>query len=215
MFDQTRVNKIIRSLIISDFCLFFALGLLSPIFAVFILQNIENKIAVIGYAVSCYWITRVIMVIPLSRLMDKLKGEFDEYSFMVIGTFLISLIPLFYIVSSQPWHIYLLQIANGLANSIAVPAWRILFTNHIDRKIVGFEWSLEDVGVGIATALSAAIGALVADKFGFNILFVAVSFFGIIGALILLTLNKSKKSILGELINGKSDKAPLKIDTLK
>ncbi|NUM25271.1 MAG: MFS transporter [Candidatus Buchananbacteria bacterium] len=216
MFDKKTVGKIIRTLIISDFFLFFAVGLLAPIFAVYILENIENRLEVIGYAVSCYWITRVIMVIPLSRVMDNIKGEFDEYFFMIIGTFLISAIPLFYIIASAPWHIYVLQIINGFAHSMAVPAWRIVFTNNVDKSIVGFEWSLEDVGVGIATASSAAIGAIVADRFGFNVLFGLIFLFGTISSLILLTLNKSKQSILRSFLGGQThDKGPLKIDTFK
>lgn len=212
---NNKVSRTIRFLIISDFFLFFAVGLLAPIFAVFILENIENKIEVIGYAVACYWTTRVLLVMPISRLMDKIKGEQDEYSFMVAGTFLIAIIPLFYVISSHPWHIYCLQMLNGLAYSMAVPAWRIIFTNHIDKKIVGFEWSLEDVGVGIATASSAAIGATIADKFGFNILFGMITFFGLISATILLVLGKSKRNIIKELMRNKSDMAPLKLDGFK
>jgi MFS family permease len=209
------INKIIRALIVSDFFLFFSIGLLSPIFAVFILHNIANKMEVIGYAVSLYWLTRVITVIPLSRLMDKMKGELDEYYFMIIGTFIISCIPLFYIVSSQPWHIYLLQIIMGLGNSMAVPAWRILFTNHIDSRIVGYEWSLEDVGVGVATASSATLGAFIADKFGFNLLFIIIFFFGLIGTAVLLSLGQSKQSVIKRLFHRQGDKAPLKIDGIK
>ncbi len=212
---NNNVSRTIRFLIISDFFLFFAVGLLAPIYAVFVLEHIENRLEVIGYAVACYWVMRVLMVIPISRLMDRIKGERDEYSFMVAGTFLIAIVPLFYTIASHPWHIYLLQIINGLAYSMAVPAWRIIFTNHIDKKIVGFEWSLEDVGVGIATASSAALGALIADKFGFNILFGIITFFGIISATILLTLGKSKRDIIKALMRDKSDRAPLKLDSFK
>lgn len=212
---NSRVSKTIRYLIISDFFLFFSVGLLGPIFAVFVLENIENRIEVIGFAVSCYWITRALMVMPVSRLMDRIKGESDEFSFMIVGTFLIAIIPLFYTIASHSWHVYLLQILNGLANSMAVPAWRIIFTNHIDKKIVGFEWSLEDVGVGIATASSAAIGALVADKFGFDVLFGMISFFGIISAIILLVLGKSKRDVIKALLRDKSNRAPLKLDSFK
>ena len=212
---KNKVNKTIRALIISDFFLFFSMGLLAPIFAVFILSNVENKIAVIGYAVSIYWLVRVITVVPLSHLMDKMKGEMDEYYFMIFGTFLASCVPLFYIFSNQPWHIYLLQIVSGLANSMAVPAWRILFTKHIDSRIVGFEWSLEDVGVGVATASSATLGAFIADKFGFNTLFIVITVFGIIGTLILLRLGHSKRSIIKDIFYQQSNKAPFKIDDIK
>lgn len=214
MFDKSIINKTIRTLILSDFFLFFAVGLLAPIFAVFILNNVENRIEVVGYAVSCYWITRVIMVIPFSMLMDKLKGEFDEYMFMVVGTAIMSLIPLFYLFSSEPWHIYLLQVVNGVANSMAVPAWRIVFTNHVDRKITGFEWSIEDVGVGIATASSAAIGAVIANRFGFDVLFILIFIFGMISASVLFSL-RDRKQFLKDLLRGSSDKGPLKIDTIK
>lgn len=208
------LNKIVRILITSDFFLFFAVGLLSPIFAVFVLENITSRIEVIGYAVAFYWTTRVLLVIPFSMIMDKIKGEFDEYSFMIIGTGIISTIPLFYIISSEPWHIYLLQIINGAANAMAVPAWRIVFTKHIDRKITGFEWSLEDVGVGLATACSAALGAIIATRLGFNVLFVSIFVLGLISTAILFSL-RGKKKLIEELVRDSSDKGPLKIDTIK
>ena len=204
----------IRTLILSDFFLFFGVGLLTPILAVFVLDNIENRIEVVGYAVFCYWITRVIMVIPFSMLMDKMKGEVDEYMFMIIGTGIISIIPLFYIFSSETWHIYLLQVIYGIANAMAVPAWRIVFTNHIDRKITGFEWSIEDVGVGLATASSAALGAIIANKLGFDFLFLLMFVFGTISTIILFSL-KGKKKIIKDLIENESDRGPLKIDTIK
>jgi len=88
--SKNNVNKIIRALIVSDFFLFFSIGLLAPIFAVFILNNIANKIEVIGYAVAAYWAARVISVVPFSRLMDKMTGEMDEYFFMILGTMIVS-----------------------------------------------------------------------------------------------------------------------------
>lgn len=211
------INKIIFSLIASDFFICFAFGLIAPIFAIFILENIDNKIEVIGYATSIYWITRVILVIPFSWLMDKIKGENDEYLFMIIGTFLMSLVPLFFTVSSQVWHIYLLQAISALAHSMAVPAWRILFTNHLDRNIIGFEWSIEDVGVGIATAISASVGAFVADKYGFNILFIFVFILSFIGTLILVSVYVYDKNIFEKflLFRRKRSPAPFKVDTFK
>jgi MFS family permease len=155
------------------------------------------------------------MVIPLSKLMDKIRGESDEYLFVALGTFLMSAIPLFYIISSEAWHIYLLQALNGMAASMAVPAWRILFTNHADRSIVGFEWSLEDAGVGIATASSAIVGALVVDKFGFNTLFCMIFLFGTLSTIVLLTLYKNKKMASKKLVRIESSEAPLKIDSFK
>src|SRR3990167_1571048 len=154
------INRVIKLLILSDFIFYFALGLLSPIFAVFILKNINGStLQVVGLATAFYWIARVISTVPLSRLMDKTDGEKDEFYFMVIGTFILSSLPLFYLIMSQSWHLYLIQFLSGLAGSMAVPGWRTLVTDHLDRGRTGYEWSLEDISIGIATAVSAYLGS--------------------------------------------------------
>lgn len=190
------VNRVIRLLILSDFMVLFAAGLLAPIFAVFILKAIPgSSLRVIGLSTAFYWIARTISTVPLSRLMDKVDGERDEFYFMVTGTFIFSSIPLFYLFVNQPWHLYLIQFISGLANSMAVPAWRILFTDHLDRGKTGYEWSLEDIGVGLATAASAYLGSILAEKFGFQLVFVLLAIIGYIGTIILVPLHNDAKTL--------------------
>lgn len=210
------INRVIRLLILSDFSLFFAFGLLAPIFAIFITQNIEGgTLRVIGLAASSYWIARVLATVPFSKFMDKTDGEIDEFWFTVIGSYMMVFVPLFYIISKQPWHIYLLGFINGLANSMAVPGWRIIFTNHIDRGHMGYEWSMEDVGVGVAIALSSYIGADLAEKFGFNTVMILIAIIGSIGVSFFLIPLKGNMKHLRELKKAKRMGAPYKVDTLK
>jgi MFS family permease len=218
-----KLNVVISTLIVSDALLFFALGLLSPIFGIFILENIEGStLAAIGTASAVYWIARVTSVLPISKLLDVLKGEKDEYYAVIIGTFGLAILPLFYIVATDVTHIYIIEFFKGLAGALAVPAWRILFTKFVDRKLVGLGWSLEDVCVGVATASSAYIGAMIAEHFGFRILFIMVSIMGSIAAIFLTRLYKEKRirESQPEIINFIQEKisvttAPLKIDEIK
>lgn len=210
---MTSVNRVIRALILSDFFLFFGLGLLAPIFAVFILEHIDNRLEVIGLAAAIYWVTRMLLVIPLSKYMDTRSGSADEYLLMILGTMVISLVPLGYSIAASVWHIYGLQALYGLGSAMAVPAWRILFTNNVDRAIIGFEWSLEDVSVGFAMAASAVLGALIADYLGFDALFLLVSLFGFSSALVLLYLYRTDRARLIACLS--DSRAPLKIDTIK
>ena len=77
------------------------------------------------------------------------------------------------------------------------------------------EWSMEDVGVGISIALSSYIGALLADKFGFQLLFILISIIAVIGvSVFIIPLRKSMKS-LKELRKQKLLGAPYKIDSMK
>jgi len=211
------INRVIKILIMSDLLLFFGFGLLTPIFAVFIMKSIEGgSLAVVGFATTCYWLARVLTTIPLSRFMDKTHGERDEYYCVLIGSVVMAILPLFFAVSSLPWHIYLIEIISGIANSLAVPAWRILFTNHLDKGKTGYEWSVEDIAVGVAVAFSASVGAFVADRLGFTALFVCMAIIGLTGALILIPLYKNTMT-LRQMRQYHKEKfgPPLKVDTIK
>lgn len=196
-FLKFNINLVTRILVLSDFFLFFSVGLLSPIYAVFVLNDVHgSSLQIIGFATAIYWTSRVVSVIPLSHLMDKIKGEKDEYYFMLVGTLLISSTPLGYIFATQPWHIYVIQAMNGIAFSMIIPAWRVIFTKNIDHNNVSYEWSLDDVGTGIATAIAAAVGASIAQRFGFDALFIFIFVIGLVSVLVLLLIYKGEGSFL-------------------
>jgi len=185
------INKVIRILVASDFVLYFAFGLFSPIYAIFITRQIEGgTLAVVGMATTMYWVARLLTTVPLSKLMDKTDGEKDEFYFMIVGGLLTAAIYVTYTFASEVWHIYTLQFLFGAINSMIVPAWRIIFTNHLDRDKTGYYWSIEDIGVGIAIAASAYVGALAAEKFGFNAVLYTVAALSVASSLILILLKK-------------------------
>ncbi|HEY4506842.1 MAG TPA: MFS transporter [Candidatus Paceibacterota bacterium] len=192
------INRVIRHLVLSDFLLNFAFGLLAPIFAIFVIGSIDGgSLRVIGLATACYWIARTATTVPLSRFMDKTNGERDEFYFVVAGSFIMSSIPLFYILASLPWHIYLIQFLLGLANSMAVPAWRILFTDHIDYGRTGYEWSLEDIAIGLSVGASAYLGSIIAEKFGFDLVFILLAIMGYLAtAIFLIPLKNDAKTLI-------------------
>lgn len=218
------INRVVKRLVASDFILNFAFGLMAPIFAIFILKNVAgSSLRVIGLATACYWIARTLSTVPLSRFMDKTDGERDEYYFSIAGSFIISSIPLFYILMKVPWHLYLIQAMYGLANSMAIPAWRILFTDHIDKGKTGFEWSLEDVAIGIAVGLSAFLGSILAEKFGFKTVLVLLSSLSYLSTLVLIPLHKDaktlaeikKEKLLQKILEKRKELTPLKLDGIK
>ena len=106
---------------------------------------------------------------------------------------------------------------------MAVPAWRILFTDHIDKGKTGFEWSLEDVAIGISVGASAYLGSILAEKFGFRIVLILLSSLGYLGTLVLIPLGKDaktlaqikKEKLLEKLLEKRKDPTPLKIDGIK
>ncbi len=190
------MNKFIRALIFSDFLMYFSYGLLTPIFAVFITEQISGgTLEVVGIATAVYWVVRSLATIPLGRWMDKHEGEQDEFTLMFTGSLLMSITLMALVWASLPWHIYIIQALFGLFNSMAIPGWRILFSNHLDRARQGYEWSVADVSVALATASAAYFGSVIAGKYGFNSLFVLVGLVGVAGSITLLAVRKQTHTL--------------------
>ena len=87
----------------------------------------------------------------------------------------------------------------GFANSMAVPAWRILFTDLIDRGRTGYEWSLEDIAIGASVGASAYLGSVLADKFGFEIIFILLALLGYLATAVFLIPLKSEAKTLSQI----------------
>ena len=152
MIPTFNFNKIIRTLIITDFFIYSGWGLIMPVLAVFIIDSIEGGDAgVVGMAIGIYWVAKSILQIPIGKYLDRNHGEKDDYWFMVIGTFLASLTPLLFLVSSEPWHIYGLQIVHALGMAMAIPPWGGIFTRHIDKGREAETWGLESSAKIVAT----------------------------------------------------------------
>jgi MFS family permease len=192
IFAKPRVNKIVLILIYSDFLLLSASGFLSPIFAVFLTTQINGgSLTVAGFATTIFWIVKSVVQIPVSWYADKIKGEKDDFYFIFIGSLLSCAVPvLYFFFASEVWHVYLLEVVNGIGYGMMTPTWLATFTRHIDKGHEGMEWMLHSNAIGFGFAAAAGIGGVLADRFGFRILFLLVSFIMLCGALLLLYIRK-------------------------
>lgn len=189
-------NKIIRILIWSDILIISGFGLISPIFAVFITDQIQGgSLEVAGLASTVYLLSKSIFQLPLARLMDKIRGKRDEFSMMLLGSLIISLTPLFYFWVRNPLQLFLVQGFYGIGGALVYPAWLALFTSHVDRDKLAFEWSIYGTGADVGGAIAAGVGGFLAGKFGFKPLFLIVSLVSFTGSLLLLTISRYLKRI--------------------
>lgn len=189
------INKVIRFLIYSDLFLNSAWGLLGPVFAIFIVQNITVGNAaegakVAGFAALFYWIIKSILQIPLSKSFDKRTGERDDFWFMVFGLLIAGLSPFGFLISSLPWHIYLFQIVHAIGMAMFIPSWNAIFTRQIDKDKIAFEWGLDSTFAGFGLGITGAIGGLLAAFFGFKVIFILAGTLTIFSALLLLLIHK-------------------------
>jgi MFS family permease len=185
------MNVVIKFLIASDFFLFASWGLFSPIFAIFILKNVVNgdatqAVEIAGFAALIYWTVKSILQIPISRFLDRVHGEKDDYWFMVLGLFLTGLVPFGFLVSSCVWHIYLLQTLNALGMALFYPSWCAIFTRHINKNKAAFGWAIDSTFVGLGVGITGGIGGIMASIYGFNAVLIIVGTSSILSSLLLL-----------------------------
>ena len=185
------INKVTKVLILSDIVLLTGLGFVSPIFAIFITDNIQGgDVRVAGFAASVYWIILSIVLIPFGKYLDRKHGEKDDLYFIVVGNIVAAFAIFGYIFSEFPWHIYLLQAVYGIGIGMNIPGYAAIFTRHINKGKEAFSWSMRAAFVGIGVGIAGSLGGIIAYRFGFETLFIGVGIFLLLSASLPLLIKK-------------------------
>ncbi len=181
------MNRTLKLLIISDIFVLSGFGLIAPILSIFINDNlVGGSIFSAGLASTIFLITHASLQLLFSY---KFKPK-DRLWMLKLGTAIISIVPVGYILSVSIYHIYLVEFVYGVGAAFAYPTWSSLFTSNLEKGKRGFQYSVYSSSVGIGTALTAAAGAWIADKTGFEFVFILTGIIAMIGLLILFKLNK-------------------------
>lgn len=185
------INKVIKVLIVSDFFLMAAWGLVTPILAIFVVNQIQGGDAsVAGIAIGTYWFLKALVQIPIGRFLDKTAGEKDDYYFVIFGMIVISLVPLGFIFATLPWHVYGLQAIHAIGMAMVIPAWGGIFMRHVDKGKEAMSWGMESSSLSFGTGIAGIVGGIIAKAYGFLPIFIGVSILGLIATFLLFLIAK-------------------------
>ncbi|HLD61261.1 MAG TPA: MFS transporter [Patescibacteria group bacterium] len=176
------MNKVLRTLVLSDLFILSSFGLIQPIFAVFVLKIIPGAtVSSVGLAIAIQLFTKALLQIIVGKWSDEEKGNCRELYTLIIGSLIISVVPLGYIFASSLAALYLIQFLYGMGQALSYPSWRVMFTRYTDRNRAGYEWGVYDTVVSFGTAAAAAIGAYLVEQYSFTHLFVFVAIMSFVG----------------------------------
>jgi len=114
----------------------------------------------------------------------------------IFGTILISIVCFSYLAARLSWHVYLLQVLNGIGFALHYSPFMSIFTRYIDKGQESFEWGIEAVATSLGQAVTAAIGGILAERYGFDIIFIIVGIFVLTGSFIpIMIYNRRSSSI--------------------
>jgi DHA1 family quinolone resistance protein-like MFS transporter len=181
------MNRTIKLLMMSDVFVLTGFGLIDPILAIFIKDNlVGGTIFAAGMASTMFLLSKALVQLPFSRYVDKHE---DSLFGLILGTFLIAIVPFVYIFADHIYYVYAAQIIHGIGCGLSYPTWLVLWTNHLDKKHKSFEWSTYHTLSGVGTAITASVGAAVAQYIGFTATFIVVGILSLLGCCFLIWLH--------------------------
>lgn len=189
------VNKVIKAYIYWDLVINSAWGLLAPIFAIFLLENIvEGNVfeaaRVAGFGTFSYWFTKAVLQIPIANYLDKNHGEKDDFWFFVIGTLITGFVPFGFLLANDPWHIYTLNMFHAIGMSMIIPSSYAIFIRHTDKGKEAYESALDNTLFGIGIGVMGAVGGLLVAYVGFTPIFIVVGTLTLVSVFILFMVKK-------------------------
>lgn len=193
---MTKINKIVKYLILADIAFWTGWGLVTPVFSIFIVEKIQGgTVLVVGIATAIYWSFRSLAVLPSGKILDKYVGEKDDYLFLVLGNLITSLVIFGYIFATYPWHIYMLQCFYGFGIAISLVGWKAIFSRNIDKGKEASEWALDDTLLSFGTALAGIVSGLLVTNLGYTATFTLAGILGLMSVLVLLRLRKDIEGV--------------------
>lgn len=168
---------------------FFVLSgaMLGPIYAIFV-KELGGDILAAGSAWAIFMIVSGVGIFFMGRLQDKFKSN---KNFIILGYLFTSLAYLGYFFISNIIQLFLVQVLLGIGEMIVVPARDSFYTKYLDKKKMASQWAAWESLWFIIAGIAALVGALIADRFGFKVLFMVMFGLSIIG-LIIATRLKDK-----------------------
>lgn len=180
------MNRTLKFLMVSDIFYGTGFGLVAPIIAIFIKENLTGgSIFAAGIATTIFILVKSVVQLPFSRYVDR---HDRKLKWLKVGYALILFNPLIYIFADHMNYIYVAEAIHGIGSGLAFPAWLGLWSTHLDKGHESFEWSLYSTVVGLGSAATAAGGAAMAEFIGFNLTFAVVEIMVIFGFIVLFFL---------------------------
>lgn len=183
------VNPVIRFMILADVVWRGGVGLLTPVFPIFIIERIDGGNALVaGIAATIGLVTKGIFQVPAASIIDKIRGEKDDFWMMVSFSFLTLLMPLTYLLIRTPGQLYTVEFISNLFLAFTFPSFMAIFSRHVDRQKEGTTWGLYFTLTDFAGAAAAAVGGGIAITLGFDKLIVATVAISVMSVLLLLPI---------------------------
>lgn len=144
-----------------------ASNLLAPVYTTYV-KKLGGDLVTAGFAVAINAVVMGIVILISGRFAQKYHSERLE---LVIGYVLLMLAAAGYLAIKTPDQLFFVQIISGVGSAIAQPSFNGLLSSVIRRGSYTIEWA-DYLGIAyFVIGIASIIAGVVAQNFGFNVLF--------------------------------------------
>jgi MFS family permease len=182
------MNKGYKILLTASLLSGFADSLIGSFYAIFV-QKIGGSILEIGYSMTIFSISAGILIILVGKISDKISKKYIT----VCGYLLFALGNFGFLFIKHPYQLFILQIVFALGVACLSGPMSSLFSQYIQKKNDGFQWSLGSGSSRIVTGLSVLTGTFILKYTGFKTLFLIMGILGLVATSIQMSLKEEDK----------------------
>ncbi len=186
---DVKVGRVVKFFVLSDLFLLAGWGFIDPVFSVFIVEKVAGAtLATVGIVAGIYWILKSLLQIPIANALDRVPGEKDDLMALIGGLFLAGFSAMAFAWVTQVWQLYVVQVVHAIGFALYVPSWSAIFSRHLDKDRVSFDWSLDSTVAGMAAGITGLLGGIVASAFGFPAVFIMAGVLSLAAAFIIMAM---------------------------
>lgn len=182
----------LKILLLSSFFITLSAGLLGPIYAVFV-EEIGGNLVTAGGAAAAFSIVSGILIYFLGKIEDKIK---HQENILILGRILTFIGVGGYLFVKSPLYLFAVEIVLGMATALSSPAFDSLYSKNLQKGKYASQWGSWEAMYAITAGIAAIIGGLVAQEFGFRVLFIIMSIIAFLSLIATLFLRKNIKDML-------------------
>lgn len=157
----------LRNLLISNYSVYIAAGLFSPVYALFVL-SIHGNAFDAGATNAAFYVTAGI-------LMFVLSGRKDQRRMLVAGFLIEAMSSIMFLAVNNISMMYAVQIIHAIGVSLWVPALKATYAGLEDQGREAREWSWFEGGDHVIIGLAALAGGGIITLLSFHVTFVAMA----------------------------------------
>lgn len=166
-------NKALRALLISNSLILISLGMLVPVYALFVTQVGGSALSA-GLTAGALGLTSAVSALIAGKWIDRRPPSYTR-NIMALGWIAIGLVLLLYLFVDTLAMLFLAQILFGFVKTISAPAFDTLYARHLDQKSTGQEYGMWEASFFLTAAIGAVLGGVIVNWYGFDGVFIAMA----------------------------------------